>query len=484
MEYVNEDNPQPMSLEEYNAMRINHWDQIAEHVDVWRPWNKYYHHRLAEIYRFLIPPGTRVLELGSGSGDLLSAVKPSCGVGVDFSRQVVERARQRHPSLTFIQADVHAIDLGEKFDFIIISDLIDDVWDVEQILKQARKQCTPKTRLIINYYSRVWAPILALTESLGLSKPRLPQNWLVVEDVTNLLYLAGFEVLRNQREILWPLPVRPVEIFFNRFLAKIWPFSLLDLTNFTIARPIPQQESQTEESMVSVIVPARNEAGNIPNIFARVPEIGRGTELVFVEGHSRDNTYEAIQQSMAQSSRNCKLFRQTGVGKGDAVRMGFSQASGDVLMILDADLTVAPEDLPKFYEVLLTGKGDLVNGVRLVYPMEEQAMRFLNLIGNKFFGQAFTWLLGQPIKDTLCGTKALWRSDYEQIKAHRGYFGDFDPFGDFDLLFGAAKLNAKIVDMPIRYRERAYGATNIQRWRHGWLLLRMVFFAALRIKFI
>jgi glycosyltransferase involved in cell wall biosynthesis len=199
---------------------------------------------------------------------------------------------------------------------------------------------------------------------------------------------------------------------------------------------------------------------------------------------TRDNTYEAIQQAMAQSSRNCKLFRQVGVGKGDAVRLGFSHASGDILMILDADLTVAPEDLPKFYEALATGKGDLVNGVRLVYPMEEQAMRFLNLIGNKFFGQAFTWLLGQPIKDTLCGTKALWRSDYAHIIANRDYFGDFDPFGDFDLLFGAAKLNGKIVDMPIRYRERAYGATNIQRWRHGWLLLRMVVFAAIRIKFV
>jgi glycosyltransferase involved in cell wall biosynthesis len=237
--------------------------------------------------------------------------------------------------------------------------------------------------------------------------------------------------------------------------------------------------------LVSVIVPTRNEAGNIPQIFARIPEMGRGTELIFVEGHSRDDTYTVIENEMArQSDRQCKLFRQTGIGKGDAVRSGFAHASGDVLMILDADLTVPPEDLPRFYEALHSGKGEFVNGVRLVYPMEEYAMRFLNLIGNKFFSLAFSWLLGQPVKDTLCGTKGLWKADYEKIAANRAYFGDFDPFGDFDLLFGAAKLNLKIVDLPIRYRQRTYGTTNIQRWKHGWLLLKMIGFAAWRIKFV
>ena len=236
---------------------------------------------------------------------------------------------------------------------------------------------------------------------------------------------------------------------------------------------------------MSVIVPTRNEAGNIAQIFARAPEMGRGTELIFVEGHSQDNTYEVISQAITDHpERRCRLLQQTGVGKGDAVRLGFERANGDILMILDADLTVPPEDLPRFYEALRSGKGELVNGVRLVYPMEKQAMRFLNLLGNKFFSLAFSWLLGQPVKDTLCGTKALWKVDYAQIAANRTYFGDFDPFGDFDLLFGAAKLNLKLVDIPIRYRERTYGTTNIQRWRHGWLLLQMVLFACKRIKFV
>ena len=237
--------------------------------------------------------------------------------------------------------------------------------------------------------------------------------------------------------------------------------------------------------MVSVVVPARNESGNIAAIFERTPEMGCGTELVFVEGHSTDDTFATIESEMARHpERPSQLLRQLGKGKGDAVRLGFSKARGDVLMILDADLTVAPEDLPRFLDALQSGKGEFINGVRLVYPMHKQAMRFFNLLGNKSFSLAFSWLLGQSIKDTLCGTKVLWARDYQRIAAQRAYFGDFDPFGDFDLLFGAAKLNLKIVDMPIRYRERTYGTTNIQRWRHGWLLLQMVAFAGRRIKFV
>jgi glycosyltransferase involved in cell wall biosynthesis len=234
-----------------------------------------------------------------------------------------------------------------------------------------------------------------------------------------------------------------------------------------------------------VIVPARNEAGNIPQILKRIPEMGSGTEIIFVEGHSRDHTYEAVEHNIAiYSKKCCQLYRQSGTGKGDAVRLGFDKAHGDILMILDADLTVPPEDLPRFYEALSSGKGEFVNGVRLVYPMEKEAMRFLNFIGNKFFSLAFSWLLGQSVKDTLCGTKVLWKTDYELIAANRSYFGDFDPFGDFDLLFGAAKQNLKLVDLPVRYRERTYGTTNIERWKHGWLLLKMVWFAARRIKFV
>jgi glycosyltransferase involved in cell wall biosynthesis len=321
---------------------------------------------------------------------------------------------------------------------------------------------------------------------MKLATEKLYQNWLTVEDIRGMLRLADFEVIRHWEEIIWPLPTPVVSSLANRYLVRVWPFKLFALTNFIVARPnLCSKDEAKEMPLVSVIVPARNEEGNIPQIFTRTPEMGAGTELVLVEGHSTDNTYSAIKAAMSNHpGRRCQLLQQDGVGKGDAVRLGFSRAKGDILMILDSDMTVPPEDLPRFFKALVSGKADFVNGVRLVYPMEKKAMQYLNLVANKIFSIAFSWLLGQPIKDTLCGTKVLWKSEYEQIEANRSYFGDFDPFGDFDLLFGAARLNLKILDLPIRYRERTYGKTNIKRWSHGWLLLKMVVFAARRLKFV
>jgi ubiquinone/menaquinone biosynthesis C-methylase UbiE len=469
---------------DHQQARMAHWDTIARKLDTdWTGWGGYYHQRLTQIYQFLVEPGKSVIEFGCGRGDLLAALRPALGLGVDFSEEAIRSAKQRHPSLRFVQADVHELNLDEKFDFIILSDLVNDLWDVQPVFQQMARLSHPRTRIIINSYSRLWELPLSVAEQLDLAKPTLYQNWLTVEDIANLLHLADFEVIKHWSEILWPLPIPFLSDLANRFLVKLWPFKYLALTNFIVARPRPQLP--TAAPSVSVVVPACNEAGNIPSIMARTPHLGQWTELVFVEGHSKDDTYAAIEQAIAAyPERCCQLFRQTGVGKGDAVRLGFQHARGDILMILDADLTVPPEDLPRFYEAVRSGKGEFINGVRLVYPMEKEAMRFANLLGNKFFSLAFSWLLGQPIKDTLCGTKVLWRTDYDLIVANRDYFGDFDPFGDFDLLFGAAKLGLKIVDLPIHYRQRTYGATNIQRWRHGMLLLRMVLFAARRIKFV
>jgi SAM-dependent methyltransferase len=485
---VTESNLTDAARERYMLERRAHWDEIARSLDMRTGWGEYYHRWLARVHQFLVAPGQRILEIGCAQGDLLAALKPSVGVGIDFSGEMIQRARRRHPELRFIEADAHFLNLNETFDIVILSDLVNDVWDVQTVFQQIKPLATPRTRIILNHYSRLWELPLSVAQRTGLAKPTLYQNWLTIEDTAGLLSLADFELIKHWEEFLWPLPTPLLATLANRYLVKIWPFKALALTNFIVARPRPHcglSVKEEEPLLVSVIVPARNERGNIPEIFARTPEMGRGTELVFVEGHSTDGTYATIEKAIADHpERRCKLLRQNGVGKGDAVRLGFVEASGDMLMILDADLTVPPEDLPRFYEVLHSGKGEFGNGVRLVYPMEKQAMRFLNLVGNKFFSLAFSWLLGQPIKDTLCGTKALWKADYERIAGSRSYFGDFDPFGDFDLLFGAAKLNLKLVDVPIRYRERTYGTTNIQRWRHGWLLLNMVLFAARRIKFV
>jgi SAM-dependent methyltransferase len=465
----------------YQEARIAHWDSVARKRDSWKGWGGAYHARLREIYQFLVSPGLRVLEVGCGRGDLLAATSPATAVGVDFSTEMLERGRVKHAGIKFVHAD--ALDLSsidEVFDVVIFSDAVNDLWDVQAAFEEVRRLCHASTRLVINFHSGLWQLPLSIAQWLGVASPMLPQNWLTPEDARGMLQLAGFEPIRSWHEVLLPFPFGG---FFNKVLVRLWPFTQLALTNFIIARPQPTPV--VGQPSVSVVIPARNESGNIRAIFERLPRMGRQTQLIIVEGHSQDDTYTAVEREIAaHPGQSARLFRQKGIGKADAVRLGFDQADGDILMILDADLTVRPEDLPRFYEALCSGQGEFINGVRLVYPMEKEAMRGLNFLGNKLFSLAFSWILGQPIKDTLCGTKALWRSDYELIVANRSYFGDFDPFGDYDLIFGAAKLNRRILDLPIRYRERTYGSTNISRWRHGALLVRMVAIAAGRLKFV
>ncbi|MDM8551655.1 glycosyltransferase [Desulfobacterales bacterium HSG2] len=475
------------TMHDYQKKRIANWNNISRLYENPKRAGAFYQKLLRHYYKFLIPPGLRILELGCGHGNLLASLKPSVGVGVDFSEEMLTRASAKHPELFFVRADAHEIAFREPYDVIILSDMVNDVWDVQRIFKSLHGMSHPGTRLILNFYNNLWRIPLSVTRHLKLSAEVLEQNWLSPHDIFNLLELEDFEVIKHIRSVLFPLDVPLLSNLMNRYLVNIFPFSSFALTNFVIARPAPvrKQSAPLGQPSVSVIIPARNEAGNIENILRRTPSLGSDTELIFVEGGSSDNTFEAVEQARDRfPEKKCRLFRQSGKGKGDAVRLGFEKAEGDILVILDADMTVPPEDLPRFFDAIASGKGEFVNGVRLVYPLEKESMRFFNILGNKFFSLAFSWLLGQPIKDTLCGTKVLWKRNYELIVKNRHYFGDFDPFGDFDLLFGAAKLNFKIVELPIRYRSRTYGDTNIDRWRHGWLLLKMVLFAAKRIKFV
>jgi len=447
-----------------------------------RETGRYYQQLLRRQYAFWVPPGLRVLEVGCGLGDLLAAVQPARGVGVDFSPAMIGLAQNRHPELHFQVGDAATVGGEEKFDYILLVDLVNDLPDVQVVFERVRSAAHPRTRLVVSFFNNLWRPVLNLGAKLGLKSPTLLQNWLSTDDVHNLLNLAGWEVIKTEARILWPLRIPLWSWFCNRWLAPLLPH--LCFTVGVIARPKPQSTPEVQYRC-SVVVPARNEAGNIEEAVRRTPEMGRGTEIIFVEGHSTDDTWGEIQGVAAKyPQRTIKVLKQQRGGKGVAVREAFAAATGDLLFILDADLTMPPEELPKFYEAARSRTAEFVNGVRLVYPMEDQAMQFLNMVANKAFGLTFSWLLGQKIKDTLCGTKVLFRADYEAIARNRSYFGDFDPFGDFDLLFGAAKLNLRIVDLPIRYRARTYGSTNIHRWRHGWLLLRMVCFAARRLKFI
>lgn len=460
-------------------------DGQARHSDHWKRKNRYYHRSLERILRFHVPAGSSVLEIGCGTGDLLNSLAPKRGVGIDISPKTVDIARSRYPDLTFLEGDAEDLPLSEPFDYVILSDLVGYLEDVQCAFEELRKVCHPRTRVIITYYNYLWEPVLRAGERLGMKRPQPNQNWLDPDDIQNLMSLAGFQTIRKGYRILLPVQIPLVSGFFNRILVNLPLLRKLALVHLVLARPAPVPVP-VETLSCSVIIPARNERGNIEGAVSRTPLMGMHTELIFVEGNSSDGTAEEIERVIAASpGRDITLLRQgDGVGKGDAVRRGFAAAKGDVLMILDADLTMPPEELPKFLHAIASGRGEFINGSRLVYPMEKQAMRFLNTLGNKFFSVVFTWLLDQRFKDTLCGTKVLYRRDYERIAAGRMYFGNFDPFGDFDLIFGAAKLDLKIVEVPIRYRERSYGTTQISRFRHGWLLLKMSVFALRRIKFV
>jgi len=462
-----------------------HVDAYADRRERWIARNSYFHADDLHYMQFLVPAGLRVLDCGCGLGDLLAALKPSYGVGVDLSPKMVDCARARHPQFEFVAGDIEdpatTARLAGPFDVIVLSDTIGALDDCQQALENLQALCTPDTRVIVVYYSRLWDPILYLAEKIGLKMPQPEQNTLTPADIDNLLRLAGFTIVKREWRQLLPRRLLGLGALVNRYLA---PFPLIRracLRNYVVAKT--QRDSSRSEPSVTVVVPCRNERGNIEEVVRRMPRLGEDVEIVFVEGRSEDGTLDEIHRVMrAYPQWDIKVVVQDGLGKGDAVRKGFDLARGEVLMVLDADLAVPPEDLKKFYRVLASGKGEFINGSRLVYPMEKDAMRFLNFIANQIFSWLFSWLLNQRFTDTLCGTKVLYRRHYKRIATDRNYFGDFDPFGDFDLIFGASKLNLQVAEVPVRYASRRYGSTQISRFRHGWLLLRMVCFAYRKLK--
>ena len=460
-------------------------DSLALKRNQWIKRNSYFYNDDYSYMKFLVGDGMRVLDLGCGTGQLLNALKPSYGVGVDLSSNMVSIAQKNYPNLDFIQGDVEdkklISSLHGPFDFIILSDTIGDLDDCEVSFSNFHSLCTPQTRLIISYYSWRWEPILRIGEKLGLVMPSSGTNWLTTGDTMGFLHLADFEVVKREWRQLIPKKLFGLGSFINRFFGTLPIIRRLSLRNYIVARPLIN--SSLNNPSTTILIPCRNEEGNIENAVKRIPNFCDDIEIIFVEGGSSDNTLKEIDRVIGvYPDKDIKVFEQLGVGKGDAVRKGFSHARGDILMILDADLTVPPEDLPKFYNAIASGKGEYINGTRLIYPMEQEAMRYLNYIGNRVFALLFTWLLNQRITDTLCGTKVLTRKSYEKIANNRDYFGEFDPFGDFDLIFGAMKNNLKCVEVPIRYKAREYGDTQIDRFRHGILLFKMVWFAYKKMK--
>jgi hypothetical protein len=424
-------------------------------------FRRYFYKLLAHYLSLYVRPNNSLLEINGGTPGLGCLMR---GVRI-LNQGDVAGGTQEQPEYVLLNGNVHY----EK--------------DVQSFFQELHRLLSPSSRVIVLYYSSLWKPLMQLATRLGLRRKDREQNWVAPEDVENFFRLSDFELVRQESKILLPIYIPIISYLCNRYLAPLPFFRLFTMVNIAVARPVPVPNRRLS---ASIIVPARNEAGNIENIIRRIPVMGPDDEIIFVEGNSTDNTWQVIQEMALKYGKERRIIiaQQDGKGKGDAVRKGYGLATRDILMILDADLTVPAEDLPKFYQAITDGKGEFINGSRLVYPMEKEAMRFFNILGNKFFAMGFSFVLGQRFKDTLCGTKVLTRENYWKLASHRSYFGNFDPFGDFDLIFGAARLGLKIVEVPISYKERTYGSTNIQRWKHGVILLRMLIFAANKFKCI
>lgn len=354
-------------------------------------------------------------------------------------------------------------------------------FDVQGMLTELRPRLNRGCRVVVVAYNPYLAWLYRLTTRLGLRKGDEPSTFLTRLDVDTLAALSGFESVRIKPAAFCPWRLLGVGTIVNRLMAAIPLLRWLAFATIVILRPII---SEQERPSLSIVIPARNERGNIEQTITRLPDLGCDVEVVFVEGHSSDETWEEILRVKQQYESRLKIqaWQQAGKGKNDAVRLGFSKATGRLLTILDADLSMPPEMLGRFYAAYCSGQADFVNGSRLVYPMEGRAMRFLNHLGNIFFAKALSFVLDTRLGDSLCGTKLLAAHDYARAVRWRRWFGDFDPFGDFELLFPAAVMGLGIRDVPVRYMARTYGSTNISRFGHGIALLRMTVIGLLRIK--
>ncbi|MBE9069808.1 glycosyltransferase [Leptolyngbya cf. ectocarpi LEGE 11479] len=459
------------------------------YLEKWRKRNLYYYQDIEKFHEFLLQERSDVLEIGSGSGNLLASVHPRYGLGIDINPTAVESAQLKFDGLNFQTGNIEEYQSNQVFDYVVLANTISYIENIQKAFQNINQACNASTRLVLTFHNPAWEPLLKFATAIGQRMPLPPLNWLSRRDVENLLNLSGFEVVSHTKRLLFPKRIPILSWLFNKFLAPLPGFNRLCLTEYVVARLQPEMlltRRQIQEKTCSVIIPARNEAGNIESCITRLPRMGRHTEVIFIEGHSSDNTWEEIQRVQAKygDQWDIKVFQQTGKGKGNAVRLGFEQASGDILMILDSDLTVRPEELPYFFEAVASGKCEMANGCRLIYPVSKESMPSLNRMANRFFAWLLSYLLNTKIKDSLCGTKVISRENYKKIVENRTYFGDFDPFGDFELLFGASKLGLKIIDIPVRYVPRSYGSSNIQHVKEGLILLKMCMYAARKMKFI
>jgi len=472
----------PDALAEVRDARRRHQETVVAQRDRYIQRNHYFYDSLKRVLQFIIEPGKRVLDVRCETGHLLASVRPEFGVGVEISDAMVQYARRQHPDLHFVQSDPEDLELNETFDYILFNHIFDTV-DILRTLERIKRHCTPETRIVVINYSHFWTPILEFASKIGLRSQFVEPNWVSENDIRGFMKLAGFRPVRKHRLMLCPKWIPGLSGLLNGLLARLPGLRRLCLMQVMVARTVTVPKNK-ERVTVSVVVPCRNEVGNVQQAVERIPAMGNHTEILFCDDKSTDGTADEVRRMMAlHPEKDIRLVEGPGICKADNVWTGFRAARGDVLVILDADLTVMPEELPMFVGALLTSQGEFVNGSRLVYPVPHLAMKTSNTLGNKLFAMVFSFLLDQRIKDTLCGTKVLWREDWQRMELNLGTWGLKDLWGDYELLFGASKLHLEIVEVPVHYQERIHGVTKMTRvFSNGLRMLRICWHAWCRLE--
>ena len=451
-----------------NELIRAHLDGIAKDYNSWQRKNAYYYRTIASLVARVVRPGSSVLVVGCKTGDLLASSRPGQGVGIDISPLMIKLAREKYPRHTFFESSIEEFSYQGVFDYVIMADMVDHVYDVVSLFEGAYRFCHPGTKIIITTINPWWEPVLSLAERMGAKMPEGPHNFIEKRNLAKMIEFLDYAISYSGYLLLMPKYIPLVSFLVNAIGTRIWGLNKLSFVQYMVLHPLPADANDLGYGC-SVIIPCFNESANIEEAVSAVPAMGKATEIIVVNDGSEDRTAEVARVLMARY-RNLKLIDyQPNKGKGYAVQQGFQAASQEVLMILDADRSVLPGELPRFFAVLNKKKGDFVNGTRMVYPMEYEAMRFFNLLGNKIFGLIMTFIVGQHLTDTLCGTKALLRKDFVRMRM------GLDRWGDFDLLFGAARLGLKIVEMPVHYKARKAGASKMNAIRHGFHLLRACF---------
>ena len=455
---------------------------VARNLDMWRRRNRYYHQKIAEYLRFIVPEGESLLLIGCEDGRLLDVLAPSRGFGVDCSEEMIALAGKRRPQHRYLAASDYAFELDESFEYIVLNDMTGEVHDLFSLLQRIAGLCTRTSRVVIVQHNYLWRPVLRLAARLRLKRPEARQNWLSVGDLRVFLDGVGFETIDVRSKLFCPKRLLGLGSAAN-WVAGLVPFvHRLAGTEILIARLEAHRPDPSTRS-ASIVLTTRDERENIEPMVKAIPDVGRETEIIFVEGHSTDGTPEEIERVIkGYPEKRIRLLRQTGVGQGDAIRTGFAAATGDVIILLEADQTSPPEDVLKAFEIVASGRSDYVNGSRFIYPRARGSMPVRNAVGNILFAVWFTWFLGQRTSDVLCGLKAIDRRQFARLLGNWEFLGVFDPFGDFELLFGAARLGLKISEVPTRYTARAYGTPKSRFVKHGMMLARMARRATLEFK--